>query len=172
MSLNTLFVDNQCINGTGTYYSVPLACLFACSWIWFKLLFPFLQSSESNDSIVYTNVNNLMVYFWIQVTVIGGDMTVLDAEVLVNAANRELKHVGGLAAVIVNKGICIRFQFIHLFAIFIWNKGIRTPSVPICLSISLLFSFRIKIFVYSFFAIIRHVAGKYICRQFCLIDAI
>ncbi|XP_053407527.1 protein mono-ADP-ribosyltransferase PARP14-like [Mercenaria mercenaria] len=40
----------------------------------------------------------------VKLSVYGGDITALDVEVLVNAANKELKHAGGLAAVIVNKG--------------------------------------------------------------------
>ena len=49
--------------------------------------------------------------------VVGGDITELQVDVLVNAANTELKHAGGLAAVIVNKGkhqnLLFLFHFIR-----------------------------------------------------------
>ena len=39
------------------------------------------------------------------ITTVVGDITDLSVDVIVNAANKELKHVGGLAKVIVDKGI-------------------------------------------------------------------
>lgn len=36
---------------------------------------------------------------------VGGDITEISVDVLVNAANSELKHGGGLARVILNKGV-------------------------------------------------------------------
>ena len=42
--------------------------------------------------------------YTLQVVVYGGDMTELAVDVIVNASNKEMKHVGGLAAVIAKKG--------------------------------------------------------------------
>jgi len=39
------------------------------------------------------------------ITTVVGDITDLSVDVIVNGANKELKHVGGLAKVIVDKGI-------------------------------------------------------------------
>jgi hypothetical protein len=42
------------------------------------------------------------------ITTVVGDITDLSVDVIVNAANKELKHVGGLAKVIVDKGIWVK----------------------------------------------------------------
>lgn len=45
-----------------------------------------------------------------QIEVVGGDITEMNVDVLVNAANRQLQHSGGLAGVIAKKG---RTLFLH-----------------------------------------------------------
>jgi len=37
----------------------------------------------------------------------GGDITDMDVDVIVNAANKKLQHAGGLAAVIARKGMLL-----------------------------------------------------------------
>ena len=47
-----------------------------------------------------------------EVTVVQGDIIELDVDVIVNAANKDLVHSGGLAKVLVKKGM--NYYFKHL----------------------------------------------------------
>ncbi|XP_071137980.1 protein mono-ADP-ribosyltransferase PARP14-like isoform X2 [Mytilus edulis] len=56
------------------------------------------QDSSSDERAVYSAAGGQ------EVIVVKGDITGLDVDVIVNAANKDLAHSGGLAKVLVNKG--------------------------------------------------------------------
>ncbi|XP_053407521.1 protein mono-ADP-ribosyltransferase PARP14-like [Mercenaria mercenaria] len=62
------------------------------------------QSSTMAKFDKPTNCAEAVLKSGVKILVVGGDITELQVDVLVNAANSEMKHAGGLAAVIVNKG--------------------------------------------------------------------